>query len=104
MPATTPGADTPRRPAFPALQWWFRDEHGKVVVAQAPNPPILVWLVSVVIGWIGVFDGERALVVARIGQGALIAWSLDELLRGASPARRLLGAVVLTAMLVRLLG
>jgi hypothetical protein len=43
-------------------------------------------------------------VLTRVGQGALVAWSLDELVRGSSPARRLLGAVVLVFMLVRLFG
>jgi hypothetical protein len=33
-----------------------------------------------------------------------VVWGLDELLRGSSPARRVLGAVVLTFMLVRLFG
>ena len=34
-----------------------------------------------------------------IGKGALVVWALDELVRGASPVRRILGAVVLAAEL-----
>lgn len=94
----------PRRATFPSLQWWIRDRDGRVVLAQPPNPAILVWLASVVIGWTGLLDTDREAVLTRIGQGAVVAWSLDELLRGASPVRRVLGAVVLLVMLVRLFG
>jgi hypothetical protein len=75
-----------------------------VVLAQPPNPAIILWLVSVVVGWTGLLDEHRDAVLTRIGQGALVAWSLDELLRGASPIRRVLGLVVLAGLLVRLFG
>lgn len=101
---TTPKTETPARPAFPSPQWWVRDRHGKVAIAQPPNPALAVWLVGVVVGWTGLLDTHREHVVTTIGQGALVAWSLDELLRGSSPVRRVLGAVVLVGMLVRLLG
>jgi hypothetical protein len=39
-----------------------------------------------------------------LGRGALVVWSLDELLRGANPFRRLMGAAVLTVQAVRLFG
>ena len=38
---------------------------------------------------------ERDTELRWIGAGALIVWALDELVRGASPFRRLLGAAVL---------
>jgi hypothetical protein len=63
-----------------------------------------VWLLSVVVAWTGLLDSHRETVVTRIGQGALVAWALDELVRGSSPVRRVLGAVVLVVMLLRLLG
>ena len=44
----------------------------------------------------------RSVTLADVGMGALIVWALDELVRGVSPFRRLLGAVVLTGQLVRL--
>lgn len=87
-----------------SLDWWIRDREGRVVLAQPPNPALAVWLVSVVIGWTGLLVGDRATTLRLVGQGALVAWALDELVRGASPARRLIGAVVLAAMLVRLFG
>jgi hypothetical protein len=72
------------------------------VLAQAPNPPLLVWLATVLVGWTGVLDGDRATTLTRIGQGALVVWAVDELARGVTPARRVLGAVVLTVLLLRL--
>jgi hypothetical protein len=103
MPASST-ATRPRQERFRSLTWWMRDRDGKVVLAQPPNPAIILWLVSVVVGWTDLLDEHRDAVLTRIGQGALVAWSLDELLRGASPIRRVLGLVVLAGLLVRLFG
>lgn len=100
-PATSPLPWT-RRILSP--DWWIRDRDGRVVLAQAPNAAIVVWLVSVGVGWTGLLDDGRETVLVHVGQGALIVWGLDELARGASPARRVLGAVVLVVMLVRVFG
>ena len=100
-PTRTPDVDR-RTARFPSLQWWIRDRDGHVVLAQVPNAAIMVWLASVVIDWTGVLDEHRDAVLGRVGQGALVVWGLDELLRGASPARRLIGAVVLLVMVMRL--
>ena len=85
-----------------SLGWWVRDQNGRVTLAQWPNPALAVWLVTIVIGWTGVLEGARGAALADVGRGALIVWALDELVRGASPFRRLLGAVVLTGQLVTL--
>ena len=45
---------------------------------------------------------SRGQTLTGVGHGALVVWALDELVRGASPVRRLLGAVVLIAQLVSL--
>jgi hypothetical protein len=80
----------------------MRDQNGRVTLAQWPNPALAVWLVTIAVGWAGVLGEARSATLADVGQGALIVWALDELLRGVSPFRRLLGAVVLTGQLVRL--
>jgi len=72
------------------------------VLAQWPNPALAVWLVAVVVGWTGVLDETRSATLAGVGRGALVVWALDELVRGASPFRRLLGAVVLVGQIVGL--
>jgi len=104
MSATTTNKSSRRRPDFPSPQWWIRDSEGNIVVAQAPNAAILVWLATVLLGWTGLVDGATATTVRDAGRGALAVWALDELLRGASPVRRLMGAVVLVYVLVRLFG
>ena len=43
-----------------------------------------------------------ATAVDGIGRGALLVWALDEVVRGASPFRRTLGAVILAAQLAML--
>jgi len=85
-----------------SLGWWVRDQNGKVTLAQWPNPALAAWLVAVVVGWTGMLGPARNATLASVGRGALVVWALDELIRGASPVRRLLGAVVLVPQLVRL--
>jgi len=69
-----------------------------------PNPALAVWLLCTVVGWMKLLDAGRNETVVAIGKGALVVWALDELVRGASPARRILGAVVLAAQLYWLFG
>jgi hypothetical protein len=78
----------------------LRDRNGDLALAMWPNPALVVWLATVVVRLTGVVASERADLLNSIGQGALVVWSLDELVRGASPARRVLGAVVLAVQLV----
>lgn len=85
-------------------QWWVRDVDGKVSVAQWPNPALAVWLLALLLGLTGLLGAGRTATLDLVGSGALVAWALDELVRGASPVRRLIGAVVLTVELVRLFG
>jgi hypothetical protein len=87
-----------------SARWWICDKDGSVNVAQWPNPALVVWLVASVVGWTGVLGPDRTAQVGAVGSGALVAWALDELVRGASPARRLVGAVVLAVQLIRLFG
>jgi len=96
-PAVSPG-----RPG--SLSWWIRDRHGDVALVQRPNPALVVWLACTALRWSDLLDHRRELVLSRAGQGALAAWGLDELVRGASPARRAIGAVVLVVAVARLFG
>src|SRR5689334_9379893 len=95
-------ATTEPRPRPTSASWWFRSPDGRLVVWQFPNPALWVWGAAVVLGF---FDLSRAHTTAVDGvrHGALLAWALDELVRGASPFRRVLGAVVLVAQVVSLL-
>jgi hypothetical protein len=87
---------TPRR-----LRWWVRDREGRLAVAQFPNPALGIWLVARLLEWSDLTSLDDA-TLRHIGTGALLVWALDELLRGTSPFRRVLGAVVLGAQLAAL--
>ena len=88
---------SPRR-----LGWWVRDHDGRLAVAQAPNPALGVWLAARLLEWAEVTSLDEARL-RGIGTGALLVWAIDELLRGASPFRRVLGVVVLAGQLAALL-
>jgi hypothetical protein len=75
-----------------------RDRRGRLAVAQWPNAALWVWLAARVLGWAGLTSLDEQ-TLRGIGTGALMVWALDEVLRGASPFRRVLGAVVLGAQL-----
>ena len=80
----------------------MRDSHtGWVAVVQMPNPALGVWALTTLCLWAGLF-ADRAAELRWIGAGALVAWGADEVIRGASPARRVLGALVLGWQLYRL--
>jgi hypothetical protein len=82
--------------------WWFRASDGSLTLWQLPNPALCVWAVALVVGW---FDLSAADATAADGvrHGALLVWGLDEVVRGASPFRRVLGAVILGSQLAALL-
>ena len=92
----------PARGGPASLRWWMTDRHGELVLGQFPNPALAVWLVAALIRWTGLVDGESADTTHDIGTGALLVWALDEIVRGASPFRRLLGTAVLVLVVVGL--
>jgi hypothetical protein len=95
-PGGAPGGSRLRSP-----NWWFRSKDGKLAVGQPPNPALLVFIAAALIGLLDLSD-RHATIVQGIADGALLVWALDELVRGASPFRRVLGAVVLVAHLSRM--
>ena len=92
----------PERTARPlSPRWWVTDRDGHVVVAQWPNAALWVWFLALVARVTGVLGANQDLL-SGVGRGALIVWGLDEVWRGASPVRRLVGAVVLVVQVVGL--
>lgn len=80
---------------------WFRSADGQLTLFQFPNPALAVWMVAVALGWFDLSAAHET-AVTGVRHGALIAWALDELVRGSSPFRRVLGTVVLVAQVVAL--
>jgi hypothetical protein len=76
----------------PLIDWWFRDRKtGHIVIGQFPNATLGVWMVATALHQI-FGQGARIEVLRWVGAGALLAWGADELVRGANPFRRVLGA------------
>lgn len=99
MTSSTTTDPSPARPSSAA--WWFRSSDGRLTLWQWPNPALCVWLVTLVLGWFQL-SVAHAVAVAGIRHGALLVWALDEVVRGASPFRRTLGAVILAGQLATL--
>ena len=80
--------------------WLFRNRRtGRITIAQAPNAPLLVFLVAA--GSVGCSArGSTGTVIDVVGSIALIAWAVDEIVRGVNPWRRLLGGAVLVGVTV----
>jgi hypothetical protein len=97
----TPDGRSRDRSRLTSADWWFRSEDGRLAVGQLPNPALSVWIVASLLSILDVSD-RHATTVEGIADGALLVWALDEVVRGASPFRRVLGAVVLLAHLSRL--
>jgi len=81
--------------------WWFRSSEGRLTLWQLPNPALCVWLATLPLGWLEL-SAAHATAVEGIRHGALLVWSLDEVLRGASPFRRALGAVIFAVQIATL--
>ncbi len=76
----------------------FKDSKGKWVLWQKPNLLLIAWFVAMLL--------NRALPAGRadrladlVAFGALFAWAWQEISRGDSYFRRVLGLVVLLAIL-----
>ena len=85
-----------------SIQWWTGGR-GLAGIAQPPNPAIAVWAIVSVLRWMGVSGNPHSgKLLEGIAVGALLVWALDELLRGVSPIRRIMGVVVLAVLCLRL--
>jgi len=83
------------------IDWLLRDRStGRIVVAQRPNVPLVVFVVARVADRL--LDPSTS-ALRWIGTAALLWWAGDEVLRGVNPFRRLLGAGVGLATLASFL-
>ncbi len=83
--------------------WLFRNRQtGERTIAQPPNAPIIVFLVGWVLRRIFEPSGTLGTVLDVVVVGAIVVWALDELVRGVNPWRRILGAIVLGAVVLNL--
>jgi hypothetical protein len=87
----------------PFSRFFRNPETGEVVIAQVPNLPLIVFFVATAARLLFHPHGAVGMAVSVVSGLALAWWSVDEILRGDSPFRRVLGGVVLVGMIVSLL-
>lgn len=85
-----------------SLSRFFRNREGRVVVGQAPNAPLIGWLVLRVAAWV-LPPGITQRLCDAFADGFMFTWGWLELVHGDSPFRRALGAAVLVWFGLRVL-
>jgi hypothetical protein len=76
----------------------FRDSEGKIVLAQMPNLPLIVWIVASLLKIIFT-TGRINLGLDIIAFGSLFTWAWEELFQGVNYFRRVLGLLVLVGLI-----
>lgn len=85
------------------VNWLFRDRTtGRITIAQFPNVSIGLFVVLALIRWLFSPQGVAGDLVAIAAGGALAWWSVDEIVRGVNPFRRILGGAVLALVVANL--
>ncbi|NUN66556.1 hypothetical protein HCU40_17765 [Pseudanabaena biceps] len=77
----------------------FRDREGKVILAQMPNLPFIVWIVVTVLKLIFT-TGKISTGLEVIAFGVLFTWAWEELFQGVNYFRRALGFIVLVSLIL----
>lgn len=77
----------------------FRDSEGKIVIAQPPNLPLIVGIVSSLLKVIFTTN-EINLGLDLIAFGSFFTWAWEELFQGVNYFRRALGFIVLVGLIV----
>jgi hypothetical protein len=83
------------------FDWLFRSrDNGRITIAQWPN--FMLWVVILCDAGAALWHpgGTVGGVVHWTGRAAIVLWSLDEIVRGANPFRRMLGAGILASTLI----
>ncbi len=77
----------------------FRDSEGKIVLAQTPNPPLIVWTIATLLK-IALTTGRINIALDLLAFGSLFTWAWEELFQGVNYFRRALGFVVLAGLMI----
>ena len=77
----------------------FKDKKGTVVLFQMPNPPLIGWFLFKVLSYLPVPD-RYTNGFEFISTGFILIWAYLEIVHGASIARRILGVIVLVAVII----
>ncbi|MEH2326228.1 MAG: hypothetical protein V7K32_22245 [Nostoc sp.] len=77
----------------------FRDNEGNIVIAQMPNLPLIVWIVTSLLTLIFT-SGKINTLLDLVAYGSLFTWAWLELFQGVNYFRRALGLAVLISLIV----
>lgn len=77
----------------------FRDREGKIVLAQMPNLPLIVWIGASLLKLI-LTTGKINTSLELLAFGSLFTWAWEELFQGVNYFRRALGILVLVSLIV----
>lgn len=83
-----------------AWDHFWKDRHGKVVIYQRPNLPLLGWLGLTLASLFT--EGTVSSVLGYAASASLVVWALLELFTGVNYFRRTLGVIVLAWSIVSL--
>ena len=75
---------------------FFRDSKGNLVIAQPPNPPIILWGVASLLKLVFT-SGSIDVALDLIAFGSLFTWAWLELFQGVNYFRKTLGLIVLVS-------
>lgn len=76
----------------------FRDSEGNIVIAQAPNLPVLVGVVASFLQYV-LPGGQLHRAAELVAFGALFTWAWQELFEGVNYFRRALGLIGLVGLM-----
>ncbi|MGB3291766.1 MAG: hypothetical protein WBB01_02110 [Phormidesmis sp.] len=76
----------------------FRDSEGNIVIAQAPNLPVLVGVAAAFLRFV-LSDGKIHTALGLVAFGALFTWAWQELFEGVNYFRRALGLIGLVSLI-----
>jgi len=76
----------------------FRDREGKIVLAQMPNLPLIVWMGASLLKLI-LTTGKINTGLEVLAFGSLFTWAWEELFQGVNYFRRALGLLVLVSLI-----
>jgi hypothetical protein len=79
---------------------FVNEETGDVAVVQMPNAPLWVFIAATAVRLVLDPSGTLGTAVSVVGTAALVVWAVLEVARGDSLFRRILGGVVLVALVV----
>ena len=78
---------------------FFKDTHGKIVLWQWPNIPLLGWIIFKLLSMLPIADNLKA-GSGQMSAAFLFTWAFLEITKGVNNFRRLLGIAVMITLVV----